>query len=305
MCIPVYAVPASCTEINLKDVTAKSGTYKIRPISNGDEFSVYCDMESHGGGWTLVTLLKSNKYGQWNPDALHPEDLATLTKSPSRVSKLSDDDINALLGKGGTRWVTAGDKGHFYRMTDSPWYSNHGKNEGTCNYKRDFTDAMAVPSTTPVWDTTLSYVGCGGAHDGSNWGTLSGIHEKSSHSENHKGAYALPIRWGQNGHVFVRSASFVPPNYICKTGQLAKDIEFAEHSANSKDACAAKCDTTPGCVAFDFTTVDRDDVGRDDTCRLSKSAENGRADGGDHERQRCARPGAPTPRVSAPECFVC
>ena len=285
-------IPTSCAEVKTKDGTAQSGKYTIRPITKGKAFSVYCNMEDYGGGWTLVTLVKSDKSDQWNPLALYPEDLATFTTSPSRVSKLSDAEINALLGTGGTRWVTAGTKGTFYRMTDRPWYSDHGVKD-TCAYKRDFHDAMAVPSTKPVWETSLTYTGCGGAHDGKDWGALSGMHAKSNR---YTGAFRVS-KWKQNGYVFVRSgsfgahadtcSSFVTHAYICKIGQLQSGTQLKSHSANSKDACAAACDATSGCLAFDFTTI-----AKIDACRLAKSGENGQSNAGSDNRQHCVRPGA-------------
>ena len=157
-------------------------------------------MEEYGGGWTLVTLIKSDKSDQWNPDALYPEDLAAFTTSPNRVSKLSDDEINALLGKGGTRWATAANQRTFYRMTDSPWYSNHG-DKGSCNYKRNFYDAWAEPSANPVWQTSIQYISCGGIYDGKVYHALSGSHAQDSIFQ---GAFngANENKWSQNGYVF-------------------------------------------------------------------------------------------------------
>ena len=157
-------------------------------------------MEAFGGGWTLVTLIKKDKDDQWKPEALYPQDLATFTTAPSRVSKLSDAEINALLGKGGTRWVTANAKSTFYRMTDSAWYSNHGV-KNTCGYKRNFHDAWAEPATNPVWQTSIKYIGCGAIHDGKTWNAVSGIH--ISGSNNQKGAH--DGAWGKNGYVYARS----------------------------------------------------------------------------------------------------
>lgn len=159
-------------------------------------------MKDYGGGWTLVTLMKSDKADQWDPKALYPEDLASFTTTPGRVSKLSDAEINALLGKGATRWVTANDVRTFYRMTSRPWTSNHGK-ANTCSYKADFYDARADPATKPKWKTSRLHIACGGIHDGKSWGALSGIHTSA---KTHLGAYSRNKGWNQNGYVFVRSA---------------------------------------------------------------------------------------------------
>ncbi|XP_076108040.1 angiopoietin-4-like [Mytilus galloprovincialis] len=42
--------PSDCK--NLDRSTCKSGIYKIYP-EKSDSFSVYCEMEKHGGGWTI------------------------------------------------------------------------------------------------------------------------------------------------------------------------------------------------------------------------------------------------------------
>ena len=194
--------PQSCDAIKTENPSATSGAYTIRPLASGSSYKVYCNMRDYGGGWTLVTLIKSDRADQWKPAALYPGDLARFTTRPSRVSKLSDAEINALLGRGGTRWLTAGAKQTFYRMTDKPWFSNHGRPK-SCGYKRNFHDAWAEPSTKPTWNMTAKYVACGGIYTGKTWLALSGIHTSQPGST--LGAFDPQKGWKQNGYVFVRS----------------------------------------------------------------------------------------------------
>ena len=58
-----YRIPSSCTEIRLRALVRgrkpKSASYKIKS-SNGKVISTICDMDSFGGGWTLVLNRVSN-----------------------------------------------------------------------------------------------------------------------------------------------------------------------------------------------------------------------------------------------------
>ena len=58
-----YRRPLSCTEIRLRALARghkpKSASYEIKS-SNGEIIKTMCDMESFGGGWTLVLNRVSN-----------------------------------------------------------------------------------------------------------------------------------------------------------------------------------------------------------------------------------------------------
>ncbi|MBQ4852971.1 fibrinogen-like YCDxxxxGGGW domain-containing protein [Pseudoalteromonas sp. MMG012] len=50
--------PVSCKEIQVNDASAASGFYKldVDGVGNMPEFTTYCDMETKGGGWTLMGI---------------------------------------------------------------------------------------------------------------------------------------------------------------------------------------------------------------------------------------------------------
>jgi len=87
---PIYA---SCKAIKTAIPTASDGVYTIDPDGAGSNpaFSVYCDMSSDGGGWTLVARTISGG------NNLNCGAVGTLTSpTQSQTGKLSDTMINML-----------------------------------------------------------------------------------------------------------------------------------------------------------------------------------------------------------------
>ena len=71
-CNPILCIdgtctwPVSCAQILDKSPDASSGSYTIDPDGDGPEvpFEVTCDMDTEGGGWTLIANLHSNRIPQ-------------------------------------------------------------------------------------------------------------------------------------------------------------------------------------------------------------------------------------------------
>ena len=53
-CLPaVILAPRDCSDYNVLEVR-KNGVYRVTPDPRNGTFEVFCDMESYGGGWTVI-----------------------------------------------------------------------------------------------------------------------------------------------------------------------------------------------------------------------------------------------------------
>ncbi|XP_022806201.1 uncharacterized protein LOC111343319 isoform X1 [Stylophora pistillata] len=128
----------SCSEILNKWPDAESGYYWIDIGSRKED--VYCDMEKHGGGWTLVVDISSN-----NNDHLQSvrnncinDSLCVPFTDQDQGRKLGDSDIHELARTEGTFRVDVlksnGTLSHtvFYQIPSGPNKFNSTCRQGNC-----------------------------------------------------------------------------------------------------------------------------------------------------------------------------
>lgn len=53
LCPAVILAPRDCSDYNVMEAR-KNGVYRVTPDPRNGTFEVFCDMESYGGGWTVI-----------------------------------------------------------------------------------------------------------------------------------------------------------------------------------------------------------------------------------------------------------
>jgi large repetitive protein len=89
----------SCKLISDNYPSSTSGPYWIDPESDGNSFQVYCDMDNHGGGWTLVLMTASNDPTTFEYDSQYWDSTALINETvtdPTTDDNMKNEAYNSL-----------------------------------------------------------------------------------------------------------------------------------------------------------------------------------------------------------------
>ncbi|XP_032218035.2 uncharacterized protein LOC116601398 [Nematostella vectensis] len=129
---PPVVIYRSCAELKAARPSTPSGNYAMRV--RGFKRTIYCDMETSGGGWSLVVSISASSrnhilrhaHNCFNSSLCVPKESGTLP-----VRKHSDEDIRALAFYEGTfRLEAAGRRINYYRIVEGPDAFDAGCNNG-------------------------------------------------------------------------------------------------------------------------------------------------------------------------------
>ncbi len=146
-CVPAPVGQTSCRSLRDSGATV-SGVYTIDPDGSGGlaPFSVYCDLQTDGGGWTKILQQGPAAYTASNGAA------GTIaTAATNSAAKLSDAQINAIGGLGASKIYRMGgdatalnvylktpavfnDLGRSWGLTAGSYEGCQGLNEAQCVY---------------------------------------------------------------------------------------------------------------------------------------------------------------------------
>ena len=156
-----FGNPKNCKEIVNSLDDKGDGTYTI--YSSGSPISVYCDMTTDDGGWTLVVKAIAGNHNHDNTNTV-----GTLT-SPTQntVAKLSDSEIVAIGKTNNNIYETRFMFGQFSDTYYHQWNNgyagdfSHGHLTSGNTFKQSRKNSYAASYT----NEEISYAGgCGGGH---------------------------------------------------------------------------------------------------------------------------------------------
>lgn len=149
------ALPNSCLAVRNTNPGSQSGVYDL--TIGGAKTSVYCDMITDGGGWTLIGRAYANDVGDWAKVAGRYNWPQSPSPNLQRSFRLGDQDI-AGIPRGAFKVVSTG-------------YNNTRFWKGSCVYQQLVPAAgdCAISYSSETWQASSAK---GRANNGAQTGGL-------------------------------------------------------------------------------------------------------------------------------------